>query len=388
MPIRDFAAFGHPAVQEVVNQHDWVIVQRNLLIEDVWTACDYWRTMGKLVCADLDDDYPRLTPQNPAHHFWIGASAEEFEKQRGMKPIEALTEGLRHVDALLSPNRLILQDWAEVVPGYLLKNYAQGEWYEDIEQKPIPKEGEPIVIGWGGSVSHYDSWWFSGLKDAMLVLFEKYPRLHAKICGNDHRLVQMFQREWPEGRWHHQPSVPPQEWPKQVASFDIGVAPLAGPGAPQSELYDQHRSDIKAVEYILCGVPWVASPGIVYEDLDGRGGLRVKTNTKEAWVEALSDVIEHLEERKAQSQELMAWGRRNLTIEHHIEDAYVKLYRRIKAETDARHGLRLPNIIYVADLIKADRRRKEKKGGQAKVAQAQAVRRAKAKEAAQPAAAG
>ncbi|NIV35546.1 MAG: hypothetical protein GWN58_40660, partial [Anaerolineae bacterium] len=119
----------------------------------VWQACDYWRALGKTVVADLDDDYPRLTPQNPAHPFWV-LDVNNMKAQSGLTPVRALEEGLRHVDALLSPSKEILADWADVVPGYWLPNYADGDWYEGIAQKPVPEDGEQITIGWGGSVSH------------------------------------------------------------------------------------------------------------------------------------------------------------------------------------------------------------------------------------------
>ena len=328
--------------------HDVIVVQRNLILPQVWEACDYWRALGKLVCADLDDDYPRLTPQNPAYPFWVGKSVDKFEQDFGMTPIDALTEGLNHVDVLLSPNQLILDDWYDIVPGVIVNNYAKSEWYEGIEQKPIRDE---IVIGWGGSVSHYDSWWFSGVKDAVPVIFERYPNVRFKFCGNDWRMLTCLEREWPEGRWMHQPGVPPEEWPKQVASFDIGLAPLAGPGALQSELYDQHRSWIKASEYLLCGVPWLASPGIVYAALDGLGGYQLKENTTEAWVAAISEMLDNLPSYKRTSAGVMGWAMENLTLRYKVEDAYIRLFERLKAEVNAERGARLPNTIYVEMMI-------------------------------------
>jgi len=328
--------------------HDVIVVQRNLILPQVWEACDYWRALGKLVCADLDDDYPRLTPQNPAYPFWVGKSVDKFEQDFGMTPIDALTEGLNHVDVLLSPNQLILDDWYDIVPGVIVNNYAKSEWYEGIEQKPIRDE---IVIGWGGSVSHYDSWWFSGVKDAVPVIFERYPNVRFKFCGNDWRMLTCLEREWPEGRWMHQPGVPPEEWPKQVASFDIGLAPLAGPGALQSELYDQHRSWIKASEYLLCGVPWLASPGIVYQALDGMGGYQIRENKTDAWIAAISEMINNLPSYKETSKALMGWAMENLTLRYKVEDAYIRLFERLKAEVNAERGARLPNTIYVEMMI-------------------------------------
>lgn len=352
LPVADFAQSGHPAIQEFVNGFDIVIAQRNVFDPQIWAACDYWRALGKIVCVDLDDDYPRLTPQNPAHPFWI-ADVNNFKEQLGDSPIHLLREALRHVDALLSPNRKILEDWSDIVPGYYLPNYAEGEWYEGTTQKPMPRDDEQIIVGWGGSVSHFDSWFFSGLRDAMIPLLDKYPRLHWKLCGNDWRLMKWARETLPEERWHHQHGVPPPEWPAQVASFDIGVAPLCGPGAPQSEAYDQRRSWLKAIEYLLCGVPWIGSPGGVYDDLDGLGGFVIKENSPQEWMEAVSWVVDNLTTCKPQSAALMEWAFDNLTIGRQVEP-YMATLTRVQAEVQARNNMRLPDVIYVSDLIQQE----------------------------------
>lgn len=333
----------------MIGPADVVIVQRNLLGKEVWDACDYWRGVGKLVVADLDDDYPHLPPQNPAYNFWILDKAE-LKKRTGYTPIEALTEGFRHVDALVSPNELILQDWSHVVRGYWLPNYAQWKWYKSIKQKPLPGPDEPIVIGWGGSVSHYDGWFFSGLREAIPVITERYPRVKWKICGGDKRVKELV-NELSNGRMIDQEGVPPEEWPKQVASFDIGLAPLCGPGSPQSESYDQHRSWLKAVEYALTGVPWIASAGIVYEKLDQQGGFLVE-NTPDGWTDGIGAMVEKLSQFKRSSKKLMRWARDNLTMEHQV-DAYVNVFNQAMGDKMAAIGRRLPNILYAKDFFES-----------------------------------
>jgi len=349
IPLTDFGNYGNPTVQKIVGKADVIIVQRNLLNKEIWDACDYWRGLGKLIVADLDDDYPHLTPQNPAYKFWI-EDGLGMKDRTGMLPIELLTEGFRHCDALVSPNRRILDTWADVVPGYWLPNYAYGEWYKDIVQKPTPTDDEPIVIGWGGSVSHWDGWWFSGLVDAMKVITEKHPRVLWKLCGNDERVKRLFADTLPEDRWIHQVGVPPNEWPQQVASFDIGLAPLCGPDAPQSESYDQHRSWLKALEYGLCGVPWVGSDGGVYNELVAHTtGFCVK-NTPQAWTEALSNIINKLDSFKRSAKRRMTWARKNLIMEN-VVPQYVRVFETIVAERNADMELRLPNVLYSKDLF-------------------------------------
>lgn len=95
-----------PAVQDIVGPADFVIVQRNLVKSGVWDFCDYWRGLGKLVVADLDDAYQMMPWDNPAHRYWE-LNAPNIDPH----PVPALEEGLRHVDGLTAPSKQLIQDW-------------------------------------------------------------------------------------------------------------------------------------------------------------------------------------------------------------------------------------------------------------------------------------
>src|SRR3990167_4899871 len=221
--------WDHPTVQRSLGAGDILIFQRNVLVEPVWAAIDYWRALGKTIIVDLDDHYPGLMPSNPAFPYWI------LNKQ-GITPdpIEGLTIGLRKAHVLTSPSRIILEDWSHVVPGLHLPNWTRRAWYADLEQKPPngidyifshddegnlfahPREGSEgqIIIGWGGSISHVDSWLYSGVIPALDRIFADFPQVRLKFCGYEKRLAEVL------GRWGDrviaQPGVMPQYWPKVV----------------------------------------------------------------------------------------------------------------------------------------------------------------------------
>ena len=254
--INSFPRFDDPAVQDIVGPADVIIVQRNFVHKEIWDAMDYWRGLHKVVACDLDDDYPNLPWSNPAHSFWIENTANA-----PTAPIELLTQGLRHANALIAPSKVLLEDWKNVVYGCYVPNYAEGHWYRDLKKRE--PDGK-IIIGWGGSVSHYDSWKFSGIIPAIERLCREDPRVCVMICGNDARVLDLLDVA-PEQKLN-QPGVPPKEWPKIIAGFDIGVAPLDARDGEHS--YDFRRSWIKGLEYNLAQVPFIATRSPVYAAFD------------------------------------------------------------------------------------------------------------------------
>ena len=362
--------WNHIAVQRELGKADVLVFQRNILFKEVWDAMDYWRALGKAVVVDLrpDDFYQQLPPSNPAHEYWV--------RNRGgisPPPVEALIEGMRHADAITSPSKVILADWAHILPGYWIPNWTRRAWYERLNQKPVgapdmmlaqamnaegvgvlnaalrPDSEGQIIIGWGGSISHVDSWIYSGAIEALDRVFAKYPQVVLKFCGHESRLDYILDR-WP-GRVIRQGGVAPEFWPQVVGTFDIGLAPLDTrpldppwrEGAPVAS-YDERRSWLKGAEYLTAGVPWVGSRSETYNDLSRYGALAA--NTPDAWFAALDKIIGNLAFEKGKAWDRRAWALRNITFEANA-NRYGDIFGRIIAEKNARLKVRLPGITYV-----------------------------------------
>lgn len=359
----------HPKVQAVIGMADIIIYQRNVLAPEIWESMDYWRALGKIVLVDIDDHYPNLPPSNPAHRFWI-------RNAHGMEPdpIELFRTGLEHSDGLIAPSRVILKDWEKVVPGYYWPNYPTIDDYKDLKLKamgasdimysynPPKKEGEPplirrggrkgsagqIVIGWGGSISHVDSFLYSGVLPALKRLMEENKNVVFKFCGAEGRLNQWLE-EMPEKQVIRQTSVAPYDWPKVVSTFDIGIAPLdmrpveAKTGNEHGEYsYDERRSWLKAVEYLCAGVPFVATKSVTYEDM-GRFGKLVETDD---WYEALKTRIDSLGHFKKEAQDRRNWALKKFTIERNT-GRLIDFYRKVITDASIRKGARFPGVIYL-----------------------------------------
>ena len=367
-------AWNDPQTQKLLGAADVLVFQRNVLVPEVWAAMDYWRALGKAIVVDLDDHYPDLPPSNPAHQYWI-INRHGIEPE----PVAALAEGLRHADALTSPSKVILADWAHVVRGYHLPNWTRRAWYAPLIQKPAGapdvmfgyneqdgqatltgktrdgSEGE-LIIGWGGSISHVDSWAYSGVIEALDRIFEKWPQARLKFCGHEQRLDYLFAR-WGADRIIRQGGVQPEHWPYVLATFDVGIAPLDTrpldppwrEGAPVAS-YDERRSWLKGVEYLSAGVPWVGSDSLTYADLRRWGSL--VENTPDAWFAALDRKLTHLVAEKTLAWERRRWAMRKVTFEPNA-NAYGDTFGRILAEKQTKHGARLPGVRYTAPIATA-----------------------------------
>lgn len=330
--VSGFMDFLNPAIQDHVGKASVIIFQRNVIDTSVHQVIRYWQGMGKPVVVDLDDAYHILPWSNPAHQFWI-------QHEEGIA-LQHLEDGLSISDGLIAPNRLLLSDWAHVCKGYYLPNFAERKWWENLPTRQEAKEQrglkDRIVIGWGGSVSHYDSWWGSGLMEAAKRISVRHPEVTWMICGNDTRMLQ--QLEVSPYQKYLQPGVEPGVWPSVVKTFDIGIAPLFGP-------YDQRRSWIKGLEYMLAEVPWIGTIGEPYRDLTQFGKL-IK-NGADNWEISLETMITDLvkEQERAKPFRPIAeqWFAENqINTFKAMFETIVKEYQ-IERTT----GSRLPGVAYV-----------------------------------------
>lgn len=262
-----------------VAKADVVLLQRNCF-GGALDALRYWRGRGKPVYIDLDDAYNMLPQTVSAHRFWT-LNAHSFKPP----PLDQLREGLRLSNGLTSPSKLILEDW-EAPAKVWLPNFVRAEWYRDVERRPH----EGIIIGWGGSMSHYDSMRYSGAVAALTEICRKYPYVRLAMCGNDRNPYEML-TEIPAQQKLWQPGVPQHEWPNVVAQFDIGLAPLFGE-------YDRRRSWLKVVEYACAGVPCIVSKSDPYVELSEWCFAQVEDGP-EPWFAALDTAISSVAQAKA-----------------------------------------------------------------------------------------
>jgi glycosyltransferase involved in cell wall biosynthesis len=316
--IRDFGE-NTPEAQQVCETADVIVVQRNLF-GPVLSAIQHWKARDKTIIADFDDAYNLMHTSNGAYPFWAeGVVQAEGKPAQKMEP-PPLTQfkwGLRLAHAATVPSKRLADDWQPYTEMVYVPNYIDLEQYKNAA--PEPHEG--IIIGWGGSMSHLQSFTGSGVAAALKRVCRARPQVKVMICGNDQRILECL--PIPENQKLYHPWVPYNDWARVLAKYDIGLAPLQG-------AYDERRSWIKVLEYMVMKVPWVASEGPAYNDLRSYGWL-VK-NTPSAWERVLLDVIDHLEEYKGEAAgEPYLFGIAQ-SIDENIEQV-LAIYAEIQART-------------------------------------------------------
>jgi hypothetical protein len=367
--------FLDDVVQGWIGPADLIIYERNAITPRALAFIQYWQGMGKPVVINLDDAYWMLPYSNPARPFW-------FEKEHpgpdGVVVVggatKMLEEALRQSDGLVAPNALLLNDYAHLAPnGYLLQNYAEWDWWSVLPGS-LPWQAEPswrpvwenwrdpdgdgvtlmgkngetrrltlhealkesigwagrTVIGWGGSLSHYDSWHGAGVLPAIGRITERHPELLWVVCGNDGRVHEHL--PVPNRNKAHQPGVPPEFWPVVLRTFDLGLAPLTG-------IYDQRRSWIKGIEYALAGCPWVGTDGETYKEFRTWPAARLGPENALFWEDAIEAMLEDLDGMKALAASLVPEARQRYVASENL-NVFAKTYGEIIRDfSDDRAGL-------------------------------------------------
>jgi len=287
----DSFAFNKPGVQDTLNHSDVIIVQRNFF-GPVLKAIQRWRALEKLIIVDFDDAYDLIPPQNVNHSFWAEgkinrqtADGQTVTEVLNPPPLTQFKWGLKLAHAATVPSTQLAEDWRSCTDVHVVPNYLDLDRYVDVR----PKSHDGIIIGWGGSLSHLQSFNDSGVLTALQRICKARKNVKVMICG-DQRVYQRL--PLPASQKLFQPWVPFDQWAQVLSQFDIGLAPLSGD-------YDQRRSWIKVLEYMIMRIPWVASDGPAYYNLRSHGWL--VQNVSNAWERILMDMVDHLDDYKIEA---------------------------------------------------------------------------------------
>src|SRR4030095_14985463 len=72
---------------------------------------------------------------------------------------------------------------------------------------------------------------------------------------------------------------------EDLQSCDVAVYPLA------TDAWAQGKSGFKAIQYLSCGIPYVASPVGIVDNIGRPGVTHVEARSNEEWFDALSRLL-------------------------------------------------------------------------------------------------
>lgn len=293
---------------DIIRLMEWcdIVILHRVLTTETFKRIEFWRSRGKAVVLDGDDHYEGIENSNASYKFWGKGQVQitlpdghSYEKPMETHPIQQFRKGLSLCAASTSPSELLCRDWSKYAPSFHIPNYLNMDAYTFPSRKKLNKD--KIVIGWGGSLSHTQSFENSGVMEALKRIIAKRKNVYLLIVG-DKRVVDML--PLPKDKMLYLHYVKWDEWPRLLNSwYDIGIAPLAGE-------YDMRRSFIKVLEAAAMGVPFVATKGYPYKQFFGKfdpdGGLFVdqgeldscNKSNPDGWEFALNQVIDEIDTRK------------------------------------------------------------------------------------------
>lgn len=146
---------------------------------------------------------------------------------------------------------------------------------EKFSPGPQSHDGEPPTIGWIGT--HTTLPYLEAIAPAIEELATRH-RFKLKVVGGG-RALDLRGVEMEELSWSLDREV------DDFRSLDIGLYPLA------DDEWSRGKSGFKAVQYLCCGVPFVASPVGVVGEMARESGAALLASSHREWLAALDRLL-------------------------------------------------------------------------------------------------
>jgi hypothetical protein len=281
--------------QEICKKSDLLIIHRHLY-GAVLQSVQYWKAQGKKILVDIDEAPNLLTPDIEDYQFWRMGILKPGRKINGMFPnvpvlpipLEQFSRGLKLIDAAIAPSARLADDWNNIVKTFHIPDYLNTDQYLMVRRQQKQK----IHIGVSGChISSLDLQ-RSGLLTALEHICTKRADIVVYFFDVDGALII------------HSSCIPLQQrvivdntqsysWPGILSNLDIGITPVEG-------ALGARTSVVRALEYNVTKVPWLASDLPPYRELNRYGWL--VPNTTEQWEASITEVINHLDAYQVEAE--------------------------------------------------------------------------------------
>jgi glycosyltransferase involved in cell wall biosynthesis len=294
-PLRELEKHGRFNVT-YVSAYDTDLPIENLLAADVFvvqrefaeqaTSAPFIaaaRQLGKVVVFEIDDLLTKTPRSNPVYPYSMRIAGD-------------LIHVAREADFITTSTAPLLEELAEEVAdaptkGHVLRNCVNTEIWGDTFEPKLPAENEPYVVGWFGSPTHDED--LAIVKDAIAYLARKHA---GEVEFHFFGYLPKELREIPGVKLMRgsQPNVVKHAAGVRAARIDLAIAPLV------DNAFNRSKSDLKWLEYSICGIPAIFSDVAPYREAitPGVDGWIVKNDTA-SWVGAIERLLRDDEARLA-----------------------------------------------------------------------------------------
>lgn len=220
---------------------------------------------------EIDDDFWRLHPSNPATRFWHrGGALDVLEACLRLSDLVTVTTPeLQSTVTRFNKN-------VKVLPNML----PASEW--PCDPKVLP-DGDAVAVGWAGTATHMID--LRLLNGVVSEILERHPRVEFLFAG----MPELPFR--PHERIRTLPPVPIDQYAQLVSEFDIGLAPV------HDSAFNRCKSDLKFVEYAMAGIPAIMSRTDTYMHTVRHGETGFLARNTKDWLKYLTRLITDPQER-------------------------------------------------------------------------------------------
>ncbi len=284
---RDFS-LNTPAAAELLGRSDYIIIHRGLWAS-VLPRIQHWKARDKTIIADFKDAYQLMEPDELADTYDMEVNGGLQAGDTGEPQTDLLTQlkwTLQSTHGATTPSRRLCDDWNAYTRTLELPDYLDLERLNLV----VPQEHDRVVLGWRGGVRRIQSMKNSGILMALQA-----------ACQMRKNIKFLFSVDHPEavgdlGLPQDQVEVigwnAPGGWYRQLGQIDIGLSSMVG------EL-EQRCSCSQLLEFMALKIPWIASQGAAVYDMQSYGWI--VENSAESWLKATIEMIDHLEDYRAEA---------------------------------------------------------------------------------------
>lgn len=282
----------HEDVRSLSSRTPDVLVIQSLSSPEIYREVERLRAAGTFIVYDIDDDPFALHPENPGFGFWSQTHVQDMFV-RLLRASDAVTTTTPE----LAENLQRFNSNVIVLPNMLPSEYWPSE-------RPPIRDETPLVVGWAGSTSHAPD--IREIEDVLSQILDRHESVEVHVAG---ALPQWFHRIHPRLRFLQPVRI--EQYPQLIAGFDIALAPLA------DSRFNRAKSDLKAVEYGMLGLPVVASKMPSYSRFIRHGENGFLAGTTKDWLQRISALIEDRDLRDTMGAGLRR-AAQSRVIERHI----------------------------------------------------------------------